>query len=297
MRDFGTISGGDTGADSAASFDRLGARAPLSPVVVSVPHGGRDYPAAMISAIRAPVAALRALEDRHIDTLARAAHRDEAMVIQRIPRAWIDLNRSEQERDPLLDDGANPKHQGAPSLKLRSGLGLVPRRVGAVDEIWRGRLRAKDVAARIMRDYRPYHATVAAALRAARTRFGCAVLVDLHSMPPLGPPGEAAQIVFGDRFGRSAAARFVARIEVEATAAGIAHALNTPYAGGHILDAHGLPARGLHAVQIEIDRRLYLDEALDQPGAGLPATAALLRRMFAALADEALAGQSAIAAE
>ncbi len=284
-------------ADSAASFDRLGATVPSCPVVVSVPHGGRDYPAAMLAAIRAPVMALRPLEDRHVDTLARAAHHDEAMLIQRVPRAWIDLNRSEQERDPLLDDGVNPKHQSAPSLKLRSGLGLVPRRVGAVDEIWRGRLRGTDVTARIINDYRPYHAAVAAALRAARARFGCAVLVDLHSMPPLGVPGEAAQIVFGDRFGRSAAARFVARIEAETAAAGIAHALNTPYAGGHILSAHGAPARGLHAVQIEIDRRLYLDDAFDQPGAGLAATAALLRRMFAALADEALAGRSAIAAE
>ncbi|MBA3837129.1 MAG: N-formylglutamate amidohydrolase [Sphingomonas sp.] len=284
-------------ADSAASFDRLGPAAPTSPVVVSVPHGGRDYPAAMLAAIRAPVLALRPLEDRHVDTLARAARGDEAMIIQRVPRAWIDLNRSEQERDPLLDDGANPKYQPAPSLKLRSGLGLVPRRVGAVEEIWRGRLRGTDVTARIINDYRPYHATVAAALRAARARFGCAVLVDLHSMPPLRGPGEAAQIVFGDRFGRSAAARFIARIEAEATATGIGHALNTPYAGGHILDAHGAPARGLHAVQIEIDRRLYLDDALDQPGAGLAATAALLRRMFAALADEALAGRSAIAAE
>lgn len=264
---------------------------------MSVPHGGRDYPAAMLAAIRAPVLALRPLEDRHVDTLARAARGDEAMIIQRVPRAWIDLNRSEQERDPLLDDGANPKYQPAPSLKLRSGLGLVPRRVGAVEEIWRGRLRGTDVTARIINDYRPYHATVAAALRAARARFGCAVLVDLHSMPPLRGPGDAAQIVFGDRFGRSAAARFIARIEAEATATGIGHALNTPYAGGHILDAHGAPARGLHAVQIEIDRRLYLDDALDQPGAGLAATAALLRRMFAALADEALAGRSAIAAE
>lgn len=282
---------------SAESFDRLGPREPLSPVVISVPHAGRDYPAAMRAALRAPVNALLPLEDRYVDALARAARGEETMAIQRMPRAWIDLNRSELERDPLLDDGANPTRQPAPSLKLRSGLGLVPRRVGSVNEIWRGRLRAGDVAARIERDHRPYHAAIADALRAARARFGTAVLVDLHSMPPLGPVGEAAQIVFGDRFGRSAAARFVARIEAVADAHGVAHALNTPYAGGHILDLHGDPVRGIHAVQIEFDRRLYLDAMLDQPGPGLPAAADLLREMLAALADEALGTRDAIAAE
>ena len=279
------------------SFDRHGPLLPLSPVVVSVPHGGRDYPPAMAAAVRVPIAALVALEDRHIDTLAIAARGDETMLVQRRPRAWIDLNRGERERDPMLDDGADPRAQPAPSLKLRSGLGLVPRRVGSVGEIWRGRLRARDVEARIAEDYRPYHAALGEALAAARARFGVAVLVDLHSMPPLGDPDAVARIVFGDRFGRSAAARFVSRIEAEADAVGVRHALNTPYAGGHILDAHAAPAQDIHAVQIEVDRTLYLDAALDQPGPGLNATARLLRRMVAALADEALVGRLPIAAE
>jgi len=279
------------------SFDRLGPIIPTSPVVVSVPHGGRDYPHAMAAAIRVPIAELVTLEDRHVDALARAAHGDEAMLVQRTPRAWIDLNRSELERDPMIDDGADPRRQPTPSLKLRSGLGLVPRRVGAIDDIWRSRLRGRDVEARIAQHHRPYHAALAGALAAARARFGTAVLVDLHSMPPLGRPGEAAQIVFGDRFGRSAAARFVGRIEAEADAAGIAHALNTPYAGGHILDVHAAPDRGMHAVQIEIDRQLYLDAMLDRPGPGLAACALVLRRMLASLADEARALPLPVAAE
>lgn len=279
------------------SFDRLGPPVPASPVVVSVPHGGRDYPPAMAAAIRVPIADLIALEDRHVDSLAIAAHGDEAMLVQRRPRAWIDLNRSEQERDPMLDDGADRRRQTAPSLKLRSGLGLVPRRVGTVDEIWRGRLRASDVAARITLDHRPYHAALGGALAAARAHFGVAVLVDLHSMPPLGDAGDVAQIVFGDRFGRSAAARFVSRIEAEADAEGIAHALNTPYAGGHVLNVHAAPASDIHAIQIEVDRRLYLDANFDLPGPGFAASARLLRRMFTALADEARATQLPIAAE
>lgn len=284
-------------ADPGSSFDRLGPVIPTSPLVVSVPHGGRAYPAAMAAAVRVPIAELIALEDRHVDSLALAAHGNEVMLVQRTPRAWIDLNRSEHERDPLIDDGADPRRQPTPSLKLRSGLGLVPRRVGTIDDIWRSRLRARDVEARIAEHHRPYHAALGQALAAARARFGTAVLVDLHSMPPLGPVGEAAQIVFGDRFGRSAAARFVSRIEAEGDAAGIAHALNTPYAGGHILDVHAAPDRGIHAVQIEVDRGLYLDAALDRPGAGLAACARLLRRMFAALADEARATPLPVAAE
>ena len=277
------------------SFVRIGPALPTSPLVVSVPHAGRDYPAAMARAMRVPIADIVALEDRHADALAMAARTDETMLIQQRPRAWIDLNRGEHERDPMLDDGADPRRQPAPSLKLRSGLGLVPRRVGTVGEIWRGRLRAADVEARIADDHRPYHAALAQALAAARARFGVAVLVDLHSMPPLGP--DAAQIVFGDLFGRSAATRFVSRIEAEADAAGIAHALNTPYAGGHILDTHAAPTRDIHAVQIEVDRRLYLDAALDAPGPGLAATARLLRRMLAALADEARGAPLPVAAE
>ena len=284
-------------ATPAPCFNRLGPPVPVSPVIVSVPHAGRDYPPEMRAALRVPVEALLLLEDRHVDALARAAHGAETLLIQRRARAWIDLNRAEHERDPMLDDGADLRRQPTPSLKLRSGLGLVPRRVAPVGDIWRGRLRAGEVEARLARDHRPYHAALAQALAAARARFGVAVLVDLHSMPPLGPIGETAQIVFGDRFGNSAGSRFVSRIEGEAMAAGIAHALNTPYAGGHILDTHADPARRIHGVQIEIDRRLYLDAALDQPGPGLAATAALLRRMLAALADEALASAMPLAAE
>lgn len=284
---------------AATSFDRWGPAMPASPVVLSVPHAGRDYPAALQAAIRVPLEALAILEDRHVDRVAIAAHGAESLFIQRPARAWIDLNRAEQERDPKLDEGADARALPGASAKLRSGLGLVPRRVAQVGDIWRRRLSAADVAARIEADYRPYHAAVASALASAHARFGVAVLLDIHSMPPLGAIGEAAQIVFGDRFGKAAAARFIGRLEGEASAAGIAHALNSPYAGGHILDRHAAPARGIHAVQIEFDRRLYLDDALDRPGPGLVPTAALLRRMIDAVADEALsgAGPLAIAAE
>ncbi len=278
---------------NAASFDRHGPALPSSPVVVSVPHAGRDYPLQLRAALRVAEAALIPLEDRYVDAVAIAARCDETMFVARRARAWIDLNRAEHERDPRIDDGASNTTQPIGSLKVRSGLGLVPRRVGATD-IWRRRLGGDEVAARIASDHRPYQAALAEALTAAQAKFGIAVLLDLHSMPSLPGPA-AAQIVLGDRFGRTAAARLVARLEGVARGAGLRVAANSPYAGGHILDTHARPASGVHAIQLEIDRALYLDAAHDAPGAGFEATVTMVRAMLDALADEAL--PRAIAAE
>lgn len=275
-------------------FALYGPNEPISPVVLSVPHAGRDYPLPLRAALRVPLAGIRGLEDRHADAIALGARECETLFVAERPRAWIDLNRSEQERDPRLDDGARA---GGPPLsaKLRSGLGLVPRRVGSSGDIWSRRLSADEVETRIREDHRPYHAAVAAALASARARFGVAVLLDVHSMPPLGDPASAPRLVLGDRFGKSAAARFTGRIEGVARAHGIACAANTPYSGGHILEKHGDPRRGVHAIQLEFDRSLYLDTAFDQPGPGLKAAVRLLRAIIDALADEAL--PAAFAAE
>ncbi|MDG2534978.1 N-formylglutamate amidohydrolase [Sphingomonas sp. HITSZ_GF] len=279
---------------SETSFVRHGPPEPLSPVVLSVPHAGRDYPEALRALLRVPVAALRGLEDRHADAIALAARRDETLFVATRPRAWIDLNRAEHDRDPRLDDGAWT--HGAPlSAKIRSGLGLVPRRVGNAGDIWQRRLTADEVQQRIHADHRPWHEAIAAALASARARFGVAVLLDVHSMPPLGPPATAARLVPGDRFGKSAAARFLGRIEGVARAHGVRTAANTPYSGGHILERHGEPRRSVHAIQLEFDRSFYLDSALDQPGPGLETAVRLLRDIIDSVADEALPG--AIAAE
>lgn len=275
-----------------SSFDLFGPIPPASPVVVSVPHAGRDYPLTLRSALRVPAAALATLEDRHVDAVALAARDGETAFVQRMPRAWIDLNRAEHDRDPRLDEGAPGGH---PSAKVRSGLGLVPRRTTQAGELWNRRLTGDEVDARILETHRPYHAALGAALAATRARFGVAVLLDVHSMPPI--VGGPARIVIGDRFGRAAASRFVARIEAEIAAAGFTHALNTPYAGGHILERHGRPGTGVHAIQLEIDRTLYLDARLDQPGRGFDRTVALVRAIIDALADEAIASPTALAAE
>lgn len=266
------------------------------PVILSVPHAGRDYPPALDEALRVPAAALHLLEDRFVDMVARAARDRQPTLIQTVPRAWIDLNRSEQERDPKVDAGADWTTQPRASAKLRSGLGLVPRRTGAAGDLWRRRFSGAEVEARIVADHRPYHAALAGLLEGARERFGVTVLLDLHSMPPLGA-GEGARVVLGDRFGKAAGARFVARAEEEVRRCGVAVAINTPYAGAYILERHGAPARGIHAIQLELDRSLYLDAALDQPGPGFGETAALVARVLSALADEALSAACQMAAE
>lgn len=277
------------------SFDRLAATPPSSPVVISVPHAGRDYPLPLKTALRVPLAALLPLEDRLVDAVARAARSDQAMLVQHRARAWIDLNRAEHERDPLLDEGAETIAPAQQSAKLRSGLGLVPRRVSGAGDLWARRFSDAEVTARIVGDHRPYHAAVAAALEAAQARFGVAVLLDLHSMPPLGPGG--TRIVLGDRFGHAAAPRFVDRAEAICVTHGFSVARNAPYAGGHILERHARPAIGIHAIQLELDRTLYLDRKLHAPGAGFARVVDMVRAMLAALADEALTLPLAAAAE
>ncbi|HEU0043467.1 N-formylglutamate amidohydrolase [Sphingomonas sp.] len=285
--------------NATAGFECWGSDPPASPVVISVPHAGREYPLPLRAALRVPLSAVTALEDRHVDAVAHAARTGETMLIQRRARGWIDLNRGEDERDPKADEGAPPAPSGASPTagKVGSGLGLIPRRVSPVGDLWKRRWSDVEVRARIDGDHRSYHRALAEALFAARTRWGIAVLLDLHSMPPLTGAAKGTRIVVGDRFGRAAGARFVARAEAVAAAHGLTTALNSPYAGGHILDRHGRPAQGVHALQLELDRSLYLDRALDRPGPGLERTARMVREMLGALTDEALAGGCAVAAE
>lgn len=278
----------------APSFRIIGDPKPQSPVVLSVPHAGRDYPLALRAALRAPFASLTTLEDRHVDAIAIAAREHETLLLQVAPRAWIDLNRAEHERDPLIDEGARGGHLSA---KVRAGLGLVPRRTATAGELWRRRLCAEEVEARIVADHRPYHEALCETLTAARVRFGVAVLLDIHSMPPIA--GGRARFVVGDRFGRAASSRFVNRVEAEIADTGTAYALNTPYAGGHILERHGRPHDGVHAIQLEIDRSLYLDQQLDSVGPGMQNVVRMVRAIADGLAEEALSlsGGAALAAE
>ena len=255
------------------------------PVVLSVPHAGRDYTAAHRAGLRPPVERITGLEDRLVDEVARGQSVAPALVA-RSPRSWIDLNRHEAEIDPGLVEGAVASRLML-TPKVRSGLGLIPRRLAGIGEIWRRRLSLDDVEDRIAGLHRPYHDALAQLLQQARDRHGIALLVDLHSMPPLprqnGEPGP--RIVLGNRFGHSAAPWVSARIAAACDRFGLAWRENSPYPGGHTVERHGAPGRGVHAIQLEIDRSLYLDDALDacRPE-GLDFTRALLIEILSDLA-------------
>lgn len=273
-----------TQPSESASYIRLGQAGARSPVVIAVPHAGRHYPPDLLAAARLPRHALETIEDRHADLLvADAVSAGAVAIVARIARAYVDLNRDEREIEPALL-GAAPTIPLMTSAKVSGGLGVIPSRIAAGGAVWKRPLGTAAVEARLAEVHRPYHAAVAAALDAACRTHGFAVLLDCHSMPSLGAAGP--RIVVGDRHGRSAEPRFAAAAIQTARAAGIASARNIPYAGGHTLDRHGQPAAGRHAVQVEMDRGLYLDDALRQPGAGLPRARRLIAAMTAALEDE-----------
>ncbi len=279
-------------------FVKLGPDQPQSPVIVSVPHAGRYYPPLMMSLARQSVEQLRGLEDRFadhlIDGVAKAGHQ---VIVAQVARGWIDLNRDEREIDAAMVAGA--VSGAVVTAKVRGGLGLIPRRTSAGGDIWRGKLHAEDVTRRIEHYHRPYHAELANMVAATRKRFGVALLFDLHSMPPPANRRDTAtpHLVVGDLYGRAADARFSWRLIDEARDAGFRTALNTPYAGGYILGRHANPARGCHALQLEVGRQLYLDSQLDQCGPGLRAVEHLVTRLADTLADEAMSDPVAIAAE
>ncbi len=286
--------------DAALRFTGHRLDAPDRPLLIAVPHAGRDYPAALLARARVPGGVLQRLEDRYADLLARrAVEQGFSCIVAHRPRAWIDLNRSPREVDAAMIDGLAEDAADPPGIKVRGGLGLIPRWLGSDGELWRSRLTAAELADRIASDHTPYHDRIARTLQTMRQRFGGAVLLDLHSMPPLrGMAGPRKQIVVGDRFGRSASARFGSLIVDGAESAGLGAALNHPYAGGYALQRHGAPMDDIQALQIEIDRGLYLDPALREPEpAGLERMARWVLHAANLLEQEIAAPRWALAAE
>jgi N-formylglutamate amidohydrolase len=285
-------------AESPLSFRRLGPDRPVTPVILSVPHAGRGYSDALLAAARLPRAKLELLEDRLVDRLVwRAVEAGAAAIVADAPRAEIDLNRDEREIDAAM---IHPRPEGASTIdsaRTRGGLGLIPARIAGAGAIWRQRIPAGELKRRTETIHRPYHDAVAAAMAAARSRFGLAILLDCHSMPPRGQGADEAPIVLGDRYGSSIAVSLADAAERAVSEAGYKVARNAPYAGGHITQRHGRPAESLHALQIEIDRSLYLAPDLRSPGAGFDRVARLIAAVAEALAAAARGPPHAIAAE
>lgn len=263
------------------------------PVLLSIPHSGRDYPPALVDLARGGAAALHSLEDPLVDRLAwRALAMGCGAVVAQAPRAAVDCNRAEDELDPSIISGVP---RGPMSARARGGLGVIPARTQAHGSLWRAQISLGDLERRLREAHRPFHQAVADALAGLVERFGCALLLDCHSMPP--PAAGIAQVVIGDRHGRTASHWLSHEALAITRRCGFSAGLNDPFAGGHIIARHGRPGHGVHGLQIEIDRACYLDPALRSPGAGFDRAAGLLERLAVELGEALLAHRFAVAAE
>ncbi|MFP7570944.1 N-formylglutamate amidohydrolase [Marivita sp. S2033] len=272
-----------------------------SRVVFASPHSGRDYCWSFLRHTDLDELAIRSSEDAFVDRLFDCAPQFGAPFIKAgAPRAFIDLNRSAEELDPALIDGVRRQTHNP---RVASGLGVVPRVVANGRAIYRGKLPLHEAERRIAQYWHPYHAELRRLITRAHTKFGEAILVDCHSMPHEALDGVAKassrrpQIVLGDRFGASASQTVIDQIEAAFTDAGLVVARNTPFAGAYITQAYGRPSRGQHAVQIEIDRSIYMDERDVRPNANFHNFRKLLRSVVAEIAATGQADQMPLAAE
>jgi N-formylglutamate deformylase len=228
------------------------------PFLFASPHSGRSYPASLLQKTRLDAITLRRSEDAFVDELfAGVVGLGAPLLAAQFPRAFLDVNRSSTELDAGMFDAPLGVPVDAPSPRVTAGLGVIPRIVRDGAEIYRGKLDAGEAETRITQLYQPYHRALAALMEETRIRFGVAVLVDCHSMPSAL---SAPDIVLGDRYGASAAPALTARAEAAFVREGFSVARNTPYAGGHTTVLHGRVGSGSHALQIEVNRALYLDE-------------------------------------
>ncbi len=242
------------------------------PIVISSPHSGDIYPPSFIETAALDEQTLRKSEDCHVHQIAcAAAVADVPVLSARFPRAFVDPNREAYELDPTMFRGRAPSHIKIGSARARGGLGTIARIVADGQPIYRERLHYDEAEWRIDTFYRAYHSALEDLLATTRRQFGYAILIDCHSMPSSAIArqkaleGHAADIVLGDRFGRACRRPIIREVEKAFTDAGFDVGRNAPYAGGYITEHYGRPNRGQHAVQIEINRALYMNERTLEP--------------------------------
>lgn len=292
------LEGCSAGADTGV-YLRYGPVIPTSPVIISVPHAGRAYPDSIWQRSRLSPVRMQEMEDRYVDLLVAPLIRaNYAVLVAQAPRALIDLNRDERDIDTRLVQNIPHNQPLIESAKQRGGLGLFPRSLPRAGDLWRGVMDWSEAVSRIENIHKPYHQALTQMLGRACAAHGHAVLLDIHSMPPLTRVGQKnPDMVIGDRFGVSAASRFSATATAVIAGRGYEVALNHPYAGSHMLDKHGRPVRGIHALQLEVSRALYLCPKLSEPGDGLNETREMVLALVEALAEELRNNDWAIAAE
>jgi N-formylglutamate deformylase len=252
-----------------------------APFVFASPHSGRIYPPSFLSTSRLDAVVLRRSEDAFVDELFAAAPQQGAVLLMaHFPRAYLDVNRAESEIDPGMFEGITGLRLAGRTPRVTAGLGVIPRVVRDGVEIYRRPLPADEAAFRLDAFYRPYHAALSQLVADTTARFGAAIVVDCHSMPPLA---RGYDVVVGDCHGEAAAADLSSFVQKTFRNLGFSVGRNSPYAGGHTTSLYGKPASGLHAIQIEINRALYLDEKRMEKTAGFADCRGLISRFVAEL--------------
>lgn len=258
-------------------------------VVFASPHSGDDYSDFSISKTQLNETAIRSSEDAYVDRLFESATGYGAPFLKAgAPRAFVDLNRAEGELDPALIAGVKSTGHNP---RVAVGLGVIPRVVANGRVIYNGKIPLSEAQRRLATYWHPYHTALQAQLDLAKQRFGCAILIDCHSMPHEALDvtsfckGDLPDIVLGDRFGASASSVVVDGIEAAFVKAGFKVARNAPFAGAYTVQRYGRPSINMHAVQVEIDRSLYMDEANIQPNEHFSAVQERLNIAIAAIAD------------
>ncbi|MEM9967521.1 MAG: N-formylglutamate amidohydrolase [Pseudomonadota bacterium] len=264
------------------------ARDNVSCVIFASPHSGRTYEASFLERTLLNELQIRSSEDAFVDQLFDCAPEFGALFLKAVaPRAFIDLNRSADELDPALIEGV--RRQGH-NPRVASGLGVIPRVVANGRAIYRGKITRAEADRRIDAYWRPYHRMLRTLLTEAYEVHGQAVLIDCHSMPHEAMNGMARSgmrrpdVVLGDRFGAAAGEEIVDEVEAAFVSAGFVVARNTPFAGAFVTQAYGRPGIGQHAVQVEIDRALYMDETLIVPNRRFDDVKRTLRRVICDIA-------------
>lgn len=287
------------------AFDIAAPPVQMQPYVFSSPHSGCCYPEAFLKSSRLDPHRIRLSEDAFVDELFRQVVALGApLVSANFPRAFVDVNREPYELDPRMFSSRLPPFANARTTRVVNGLGTIPRIISESEEIYSGPIPVDEALARIETLYRPYHAALRRLLAETHVRFGRAVLIDCHSMPStlrVREPRQRIDLVLGDRHGTAAERALTESAAALLADLGYRVAINKPYAGGFITEHYGRPARGLHAIQIEVNRALYMDEKRLVPHAGMANLKADLglfaERLFELSWDIVCPGANQLAAE
>ncbi len=268
------------------AFETIRPRRVMAPLVFNSAHSGRDYPDRFLAMTRLDHLSIRQSEDAFVDELfQRAPHLGAPLIRAHFPRAYLDVNREPWELDPTMFVEPLSERFNTTSPRVAAGLGTLARVVAENKPIYKERLTLDDARMRIEGIYQPYHATMQRLLTEAYSAFGVAVLIDCHSMPRLSRTGDrlGPDVVLGDRYGTTCAPILADLAEMVFAGAGLRVARNRPYAGGFCTRTYGRPQHGVHALQIELSRHLYMNEVTLEKNAGFGAMRQLVDRLVATL--------------